>query len=83
MTDSNEMGMYQDMFDKQVALTISQHAGSWGSDGCSKRQLGGKASQTATPPGLPRRPAGAGDPRRWTAMETRCVDCGATQHANS
>jgi flagellar protein FlgJ len=23
--DSNEMGMYQDMFDKQVALTISQH----------------------------------------------------------
>ena len=22
---SNEMGMYQDMFDKQVALTISQH----------------------------------------------------------
>ena len=25
-TDSNEMGMYQDMFDKQVALSISQHA---------------------------------------------------------
>ncbi len=24
-TTSNEMGMYQDMFDKQVALTISQH----------------------------------------------------------
>jgi len=24
--DSNEMGMYQDMFDKQVALNISQHA---------------------------------------------------------
>src|ERR1700735_4002228 len=24
--DGNEMGMYQDMFDKQVALTISQHA---------------------------------------------------------
>jgi peptidoglycan hydrolase FlgJ len=24
--DSNEMGMYQDMFDKQVALSISQHA---------------------------------------------------------
>ena len=22
---SNEMGMYQDMFDKQVALTLSQH----------------------------------------------------------
>src|SRR5580700_162952 len=25
--DSNEMGMYQDMFDKQVALTLSQHQG--------------------------------------------------------
>src|ERR1700719_625958 len=24
-SDSNEMGMYQDMFDKQVALTLSQH----------------------------------------------------------
>src|SRR5882757_8544804 len=23
--DSNEMGMYQDMFDKQIALTMSQH----------------------------------------------------------
>ena len=22
---SNEMGMYQDMFDKQIALTLSQH----------------------------------------------------------
>jgi flagellar protein FlgJ len=25
--DSNEMGMYQDMFDKQVALNLSQHQG--------------------------------------------------------
>jgi flagellar protein FlgJ len=24
-SDSNEMGMYQDMFDKQIALTMSQH----------------------------------------------------------
>ena len=32
--DSNEMGMYQDMFDKQVALTISQHAGSGHRRGC-------------------------------------------------
>src|SRR5258707_14699724 len=23
--DSNEMGLYQDMFDKQIALTMSQH----------------------------------------------------------
>ena len=27
MPASNEMGMYQDMFDKQVALTLSQHQG--------------------------------------------------------
>ncbi len=26
-SDSNEMGMYQDMFDKQIALNLSQHQG--------------------------------------------------------
>jgi flagellar protein FlgJ len=26
-SESNEMGMYQDMFDKQIALTLSQHQG--------------------------------------------------------
>jgi flagellar protein FlgJ len=39
--DSNEMGMYQDMFDKQVALSISQHA-DIGIGRLLKRQLGGK-----------------------------------------
>ena len=43
--DSNEMGMYQDMFDKQVALTISQHQ-DLGIGAMLKRQLSGK---TATP----------------------------------
>ncbi len=37
---SNEMGMYQDMFDKQVALTISQHE-DLGIGALLKRQLSG------------------------------------------
>ena len=40
-TDSNEMGMYHDMFDKQVALSISQHA-DLGIARLLKRQLDGK-----------------------------------------
>ncbi len=42
-TDSNEMGMYQDMFDKQVALSISQH-GDLGIGRLLKRQLEGKSA---------------------------------------
>ncbi len=42
-TDSNEMGMYQDMFDKQVALSISQHA-DLGIGRLLKRQLAGKSA---------------------------------------
>lgn len=42
-TDSNEMGMYQDMFDKQVALSISQHA-DLGIGRLLKRQLEGKTT---------------------------------------
>jgi peptidoglycan hydrolase FlgJ len=41
-TDSNEMGMYQDMFDKQVALSISQH-GDLGIARLLKRQLEGRS----------------------------------------
>lgn len=41
--DSNEMGMYQDMFDKQVALSISQHD-DLGIGRLLKRQLSGKAA---------------------------------------
>jgi flagellar protein FlgJ len=45
-TDSNEMGMYQDMFDKQVALSISQHA-DLGIGRLLKRQLAGKTAPAA------------------------------------
>jgi peptidoglycan hydrolase FlgJ len=49
-TDSNEMGMYHDMFDKQVALSISQHA-DLGIARLLKRQLGGKSAAGAIKPG--------------------------------
>ena len=42
-TESNEMGMYQDMFDKQIALSISQHA-DLGIGRLLKRQLAGKSA---------------------------------------
>ncbi len=44
--DSNEMGMYQDMFDKQVALTISQHD-DLGLGAILKRQLSNKTAPAA------------------------------------
>jgi peptidoglycan hydrolase FlgJ len=44
--NSNEMGMYQDMFDKQVALTISQHD-DLGIGAILKRQLTGKTAPAA------------------------------------
>jgi peptidoglycan hydrolase FlgJ len=43
--DSNETGMYQDMFDKQVALTLSKRQ-DLGIARLFERQLGGKAAQT-------------------------------------
>jgi peptidoglycan hydrolase FlgJ len=43
---SNEMGMYQDMFDKQVALSISQHS-DLGIARILKRQLSGKPAPAA------------------------------------
>src|SRR3984885_1588370 len=45
-TNSNEMGMYQDMFDKQVALSISQHA-DLGVRRLLKRQLAGRPAPAA------------------------------------
>jgi flagellar protein FlgJ len=45
-TGSNEMAMYQDMFDKQVALSISQHA-DLGIAKLLKRQLTGKPAPSA------------------------------------
>jgi peptidoglycan hydrolase FlgJ len=49
--DSNEMGMYQDMFDKQVALTLSQHQG-LGIGTALTRQLS-NAAAAAAPTGAP------------------------------
>jgi len=46
--DSNEMGMYQDMFDKQVALNISQHA-DLGIAKLLKRQLTQRAASASAP----------------------------------
>jgi flagellar protein FlgJ len=43
--DSNETGMYQDMFDKQVALTLSKRQ-DLGIARLFERQLGGKAAPT-------------------------------------
>jgi peptidoglycan hydrolase FlgJ len=53
-TTSNEMGMYQDMFDKQVALSISQHA-DLGLSRLLKRQLTAapKPGATKLTSGLP------------------------------
>jgi flagellar protein FlgJ len=50
--DGNEMGVYQDMFDKQVALTISQHQ-DLGMGAVLKRQLTGK-----TAPAVPKTASG-------------------------
>ena len=52
-SDSSEMGMYQDMFDKQIALTMSQHQG-LGLGTLLTRQLG------ATTPTQAQTDAGAG-----------------------
>jgi flagellar protein FlgJ len=47
-TDSNEMGMYQDMFDKQIALTLSQHQG-LGLGSLLTRQLSSAAAPASAP----------------------------------
>jgi flagellar protein FlgJ len=44
--DSNEMGMYQDMFDKQIALTMSQHE-DLGIAALLRRQTAGKGGAPA------------------------------------
>jgi len=87
--DSNETGMYQDMFDKQVALTLSKHQ-DLGIARLFERQLGGKASQTdpaaatapTTPSGLPKiglsAPGSHADGRRAGSSASDSV---TTQHA--
>ena len=68
-TNSNEMGMYQDMFDKQVALSIGQHT-DLGISRLLKRQLAGKpaAAAPAAPklaPGVPTASAAAPTPTQF------------------
>jgi flagellar protein FlgJ len=46
--DSNEMGMYQDMFDKQIALNMSQHQ-DLGLGSLLTRQIAARAAAGATP----------------------------------
>jgi flagellar protein FlgJ len=84
--DSNETGMYQDMFDKQVALSLSKHQ-DLGIARLFERQLGGKASQThaaaaPTPSGLPKiglsAPGTHADGRRGGSSASDSV---TTQHA--
>jgi len=48
-SDSNEMSMYQDMFDKQIALNLSQHQG-LGLGSLLTRQLGGAQAAPTVPP---------------------------------
>ena len=61
--DSNEMSMYQDMFDKQVALTISKHQ-DLGIGAMLKRQLSGAAKAAApAAPAATAAPAAAATPR--------------------
>src|SRR5260221_7639944 len=46
--DSNEMGLYQDMFDKQIALTMSQHQ-DLGLGSLLTRQIAARAAGGALP----------------------------------
>ncbi len=55
---SNEMGMYQDMFDKQIALTMSQHQGlGIGAAMMSRLHAGGAAASAAGTAPVARAPA--------------------------
>jgi peptidoglycan hydrolase FlgJ len=63
--NSNEMGMYQDMFDKQVALSIGQHT-DLGISRLLRRQLAGKPAAAA--PAAPK--AAAGVPTASAAAPT-------------
>jgi flagellar protein FlgJ len=84
--DSNETSMYQDMFDKQVALTLSKHT-DLGIARLFERQLGGKAAEPA--PGaaaahssLPRTgPAAAGPHADGRSGAHQTSDAVTPQHA--
>ncbi len=58
-SDSNEMGMYQDMFDKQIALNLSQHQ-NLGLGALLTRQLGGATAAGTPAAGTPAATSAAG-----------------------
>jgi flagellar protein FlgJ len=66
--DSNEMGMYQDLFDKQIALTLSRHQ-ELGMGALMTRQLGAPAAPVA-PATVPATLAAPAAPRTGSALET-------------
>ena len=67
---SNETSMYQDMFDKQVALTLSKHQ-DLGIARLFERQLGSQAPPGRPPPGR----AGPACPRR-RRIRAVCIQAG-------
>src|SRR6202023_3355503 len=81
-SDSNEMGMYQDMFDKQIALTMSQHQG-LGLGSLLTRQLAAQAgADTKAPGALPpaqQAPAASAVPRTLAAPPAGTVPPTMTQ----
>jgi len=77
--DSNEMGMYQDMFDKQIALTMSQHQ-DLGLGSMMTRQMAAAAAARAAPAtgSAPAAPAGLnGIPAAGAARPVPGVPAGA------
>jgi flagellar protein FlgJ len=77
-SDSNEMGMYQDMFDKQIALTMSQHQG-LGLGSLLTRQLAAQAGADtkapgALPPAQQAPAASAAPPTTMTQSVTDFID---------
>jgi flagellar protein FlgJ len=68
-SDSNEMGMYQDMFDKQIALTMSQHQ-DLGLAAMLTRQLAGTTGSAATATGS----AGSVGPQARSAPSSSAAD---------
>ena len=76
---SNETGMYQDMFDKQVALTLSKRQ-DLGIARLFERQLGGKAPDGKAPglKNLGAAPAGAAPPSSRRMPASRCATASAS-----
>jgi flagellar protein FlgJ len=69
--ESNELGMYQDMFDKQIALTMSQHQG-LGLGAAMTARLPGATPAPAPAPAAPAAPAAP--PRLSTAIAQSAED---------